>query len=249
MTKIPGISLLALLALLFAVVSDAGADSLRPHQAEYKVKISVLSGSLSTRLSADGDSYSANHVVEPKGMSRMIASGKIDEASDFSVAEGVVRTNHYRSSDELTKDKTRADVNFLWDEEKIAGKVDGSDVTFPLDELLHDRVSIQYQLMQDLKSGRIRDEYQLFDIDEIKTLRVSKVGEKRIETSAGDFDAIGIRHQAKNSSRTTTLWCVADLDYLPVLIEQHRKGKLKMRATLKSYTADTSETAVASQRP
>jgi len=38
------------------------------------------------------------------------------------------------------------------------------------------------------------------------------------------------------SKRITTMWCVEALDYLPVIIEQHRKGKLKMRAVLSSYS-------------
>jgi hypothetical protein len=37
------------------------------------------------------------------------------------------------------------------------------------------------------------------------------------------------------SSRVTTLWCVPELEYLPVIIEQHRKGKLNLRAVLASY--------------
>jgi len=37
----------------------------------------------------------------------------------------------------------------------------------------------------------------------------------------------------------TTLWCVEELGYVPVLIEQHRKGKLRMRAELQTYTALT----------
>jgi hypothetical protein len=36
------------------------------------------------------------------------------------------------------------------------------------------------------------------------------------------------------------MWCVAELDYLPVIIEQHRKGKLRMRAVLSNYAPLTS---------
>ena len=55
--------------------------------------------------------------------------------------------------------------------------------------------------------------------------------------AAGEFNAVGIQHQAENSSRVTTLWCVKELGYLPVVIEQHRKGKLRMRAELSKYAA------------
>ena len=51
----------------------------------------------------------------------------------------------------------------------------------------------------------------------------------------GRFEATGIQHQAEGSSRITTLWVVEELGYLPVIIEQHRKGKLQVRAVLTDY--------------
>ncbi len=62
------------------------------------------------------------------------------------------------------------------------------------------------------------------------------VGNREVRTPAGKFEAVGIQHQAENSSRVTTLWCVPELGYLPAVIEQHRKGKLRMRAQLKKYS-------------
>ncbi len=91
--------------------------------------------------------------------------------------------------------------------------------------------------MHDLLNGGPNERYVLFDIDEFKTLVVRMVGERELETPAGKFTAVGIQHQAENSSRVTTLWCVEELGYLPVVIEQHRKGKLRMRAELNSYAA------------
>jgi hypothetical protein len=35
------------------------------------------------------------------------------------------------------------------------------------------------------------------------------------------------------------LWCVEELGFLPVLIEQHRKGKLRVRASLRKYEPAT----------
>jgi hypothetical protein len=69
----------------------------------------------------------------------------------------------------------------------------------------------------------------------MRVANVSNVGEKEVKTKAGTFLAVGIQHQKEGSSRTTTLWCVKELDYLPVIIEQHRKGKLTFRASLVSY--------------
>jgi hypothetical protein len=147
----------------------------------------------------------------------------------------------YTGNDEVSSDKLRVDIAFDWDAQRATGEFQTDEdpapveVDTPLDELVHDPVSIQYELMADLARDGATEEYVLFEHDRVRTVEVSRVGTQRITTKAGTFDAIGIRHQALNSSRTTTLWIAAELGYLPVLIERHRKGKLLMRAKLEKY--------------
>ena len=230
--------LLLLVAALSATASLAG-ERLTPHSAEYKVKISILSGKLNTRLQATDSGYEATHRIVPTGLARMLKGGSIEETSGFeSTSEGVIPVR-YVSTDTLSKNKTRADISFDWSTGAVTGTVNDEYVESVLTELAHDRVSIQYELMVDLMNGGPGETYILFDVDRLRTLNVSIVGTKEVKVRAGKFTAIGIQHQAEGSSRVTTLWCVEELDYLPVIIEQHRKGKLRMRATLSSYTPET----------
>ena len=211
--------------------------ALTPYAAEYTVKISVLSGLLTTELRPLADGFEAVHIIEPKGLASVLKSGEINEHSRFTPYADGVRGTWYRSEDSLSSDETRAEVTFDWSANEISGTVNDQAVSIGLDGIVHDRVAIQYQLMHDLLNGGPDERYVLFDIDEFKTLVVRNVGERKISTPAGDYTAVGIQHQAENSSRVTTLWCVEELGYLPVVIEQHRKGKLNMRAELSSYTA------------
>ncbi len=226
---------LLFIALVLLGGALAEAAELTPHEAEYRVKISVLGGKLNTRLVADGRGYAANHVIRPTGLSKIAASGKIDETSEFDIQGDRIVPGDYRSVDQLTRDKTSADVSFNWASARLDGRINGEPADFEIEDGMLDRVSVQYQLMRDLKNGELREQYHLFDIDEVKVLNVTNVGEREIKTPAGKFNVIGIRHQAEGSSRTTTLWCAEALDYLPVVIEQHRKGKLRLRARLKAY--------------
>ncbi|HEX5788446.1 MAG TPA: DUF3108 domain-containing protein [Woeseiaceae bacterium] len=214
-------------------------QALTPHSAVYKVKISVLSGELHTRLSRADDRYVAVHRVAPTGMARMLVNGTIEETSGFEVAHDGVRPLHYTSVDTISGDESEADFTFDWAEQSVAGELDGKPVTMEFDGEAHDRISIQYAMMHDMLAGETGKRYVLFDIDEFKTLEISNIGTREIDVPAGRFTAIGIRHQAKGSSRVTTLWCVPELDFLPAIIEQHRKGELKMRATLARYEADS----------
>ena len=78
----------------------------------------------------------------------------------------------------------------------------------------------------------------------MRIANVTNAGTRQVETKAGTFTAVGIRHQKEGSSRVTTMWCVEALGYLPVIIEQHRKGKLNFRATLVNYAPLSSDSTL-----
>lgn len=221
-------------ALLLALPAMA-ATSLTPHTAVYKVKIKVVSGRLNTELRTTADGYVAHHVIKPTGMARLISRGKMDVRSEFMDGAGGVLPVEYASVDTI-RDDPSIDLTFDWDNSQAKGTVDGNPVTLPLAGITHDSVSIQYALMHDLLNGGVGEHYSLFDIDKTKLLNASTIGSKQVATKAGKFTAIGVQHQKEGSSRITTLWCVEELGYLPVIIEQHRKGKLNFRATLVQYT-------------
>lgn len=228
--------LLTFLLTLLLAAPLAGAAELTPHSATYKVKISVLGGELQTRLAPTETGFEATHVIRATGMSRILARGSIAETSRFDTASDGVKPREYISKDTLTRDKTNARITFDWDAGEARGTVNGEDVLSVIEGLAHDRVSIQYEVMHDLLNDQARDRYTMFEIDRLRPVSIDIVGEQTVEVPAGRFDVIGIRHQAEGSKRATTLWCAAELGYLPVVIEQHRKGELRVRATLTSYT-------------
>ncbi len=225
--------LLAVMTLWLGEAQAAGI--LAPHTAQYKVKISVISGRLSTELRTTKDGYVANHVIKPSGLSRLLFRGTMDVTSEFASASDGVKPIAFRSVDTIRKDPD-VNIRFNWDTNEATGTVGADEILLQLDGIAHDSVSIQYELMHDLINGGADEQYTLFDVDKMKIANVRNIGLKKIKVKAGRFEALGIQHQAVGSSRVTTLWCVEELGYLPVIIEQHRKGKLKFRASLLKYT-------------
>jgi hypothetical protein len=227
-------ALSAFAALLISSQVVAAAE-LVPHTAQYKVKISVVSGVLNTELRRNEQGFVAHHVVRATGMSRMLTRGAMDVTSAFSSDEDGVKPISYHAIDTIGDDP-EIDLRFDWSTNRVSGTVGADNVELQLEGISHDNVSIQYALMHDLMDNDLGGQYVLFDIDKLRIANVTNVGSKKVKTKAGTYTAIGIRHQKEGSSRTTTLWCVEELGYLPVYIEQHRKGKLNFSATLLSYT-------------
>lgn len=226
---------LIVLAMLFDTSAAAAPLQLLPHSATYKIKINVLGGELKTQLVATDDGYVATHEVTPTGMSRMLSRGSIRESSEFHATSDGIRATRYLSTDTLSREHSDVAIEFDWDASEASGTVDGEEFSLAMQALSHDRISIQYQLMYDLLNG-VRDaEYTMFEIDRLRAVTVRNIGSRIIKVPAGEFVATGIQHQAEGSKRATTLWCVEELGYLPVVIEQHRLGALKFRATLVKY--------------
>jgi hypothetical protein len=216
---------------------------LTPHKARYDVRISVLSGTLSSEVTAAEPGFMANTVIKPTGMSRMIARGVIQESSYFLLSPDGVQPAQYRSIDTLSSEDETVTLDFDWREHTVQGVVNDRSFHSELDGRVHDRVSIQYELMLDLLNGAAEEQYWMLDGDELKLLNVTSVGTRTVEVPFGTFDVTGIQHSRENSSRVTTLWCAEKLGYLPVIIEQHRKGKLGVRAVLTSYEPATESVA------
>lgn len=221
-------------SLLLLDVNVARAD-LVPHTAEYKIKISVLGGKLNTHFESTDDGYTAESVIKATGLSRLLAGGEIRERSWFSRSDDRIRPMHYLSSDSISKRGTDVDLMFQWDESLVTGTIGGEDFTTAIENELHDRVSLQYALMHELINGGYSDTYYLQDAEELKVLAVKDMGTEVVKVPYGQFEAIGLQHRAGTSSRVTTLWFAKELGYLPVMIEQHRKGKLQVRAVLTDY--------------
>lgn len=210
-------------------------QALTPHVAEYKIKVSVLSGKLRTELKSTDIGYSAKSVLKAAGIASWFVRGDVTESAEFSIMADGVRPLTFSSVDKVSKEDKFMDFSFDWEQMQVAGKINNNDFVLDLDGRTHDRVSLQYELMLELMNDRRSDEYSLLDDDEFKSLQVTYVGTEEVKVPHGKYRAIKIQHRKEKSDRVTTLWCAEELDFLPVKIEQHRDGKLAVRAVLSKY--------------
>lgn len=231
----PAVWSLLLVVSLFVIRPADAIETIVPHSAQYKIKISIASGTLDTVVKETEDGFSVRSVIRPTGLAGLLIRGSIEESSQFVLGAEGVRPKIYTSTDTLSREDKIMDFVFDWDNHSVAGTINDEDFEFVLDGEAHDRVSIQYQLMHNLLTGSSNSDYAMLDGDELKELEITSIGTREIKVPFGTFEAIGIRHQAANSKRVTTLWCAEELGYLPVLIEQHRKGKRRVHAVLTKY--------------
>jgi len=231
---------LGIVAVLLSSASAASfaESNLVPHHADYEIEISVLGGLLETQLQLDGNVFIAESNIRATGIASIFKHGSITEWSRFDVHNSAVRSFDYRSIDSLASNEKHMTLEFNWLDNTISGLIDGHVFSAQLEENIVDRSTLQYALMYDLLNNQLRSEYILQDGEKQKVLAVSNRGTRIIKVPFGRFEAVGIQHKVGNSMRETTLWCAEALGYLPIVIEQHRNGKLRGRVVLNKFVVD-----------
>ena len=84
---------------------------------------------------------------------------------------------HYAAQDSI-RDDPPIDLSFDWSDNSVTGFVGMDEVSLRLKGLSYDQVSIQYALMHDLLNESVNSEYVLFDIDKMRTAKITNIGEK-----------------------------------------------------------------------
>ena len=231
---------LSLLLVLAATAGGAAArdTDLRPYVAEYQIKASILRGTLRTEVAATNPGWRAMSSIRAEHGVGKFAREAITEQADFHVENGRVVPMRYSSSDPLSNRPKELDFAFDHDAGTVSGTVNEVEYVHDLGDGLYDRVTIQVQLALDMSNGGPQPNYRLMNGKRIKDLPVSRIAGKTISTPIGEFETVGIENVDTRKERRTVLWCAEELGYLPVAIEQYRKGRLQASAILQSYVSE-----------
>ena len=227
-----------IIPLLMLCVSIAFSDTYVPiksHHANYKVSVRGIDGILATTVSEFDKKYKAINKLETKGIVSIFMRGSVTESSEFFIDNKKLKPLLFTSTDTLSSKDKKIIIDFDWKNNKISTTIGDTNDQRTSKELIYDRISLKYALMTDLKNNQLPNYYKLFEGEEIKHIEISNVGKKNINVPFGEFEVIGVKNQAKGSSKLSILWCAEELDYLPVQIEQYRSNKLWMRANLIEY--------------
>lgn len=237
--------LIAVLALTAGIAVSAA--EFEPHRAYYDVRIKVFRGSMVTQLQSDQSGYTGTSQISPRGFARLASNGTIENRSLFRLTANGVQPLAFEGSDTISKRKKQATLNFDWDSlrvtgtasQKKSGKRIETLVDAPVEDDMHDAISLQYALMHDLQNDGLKSQYVLADGDELKIINITQLESTTLRVPYGEFEVVPVQHQVESSSRVTTFWFAKALNYLPVKIEQRRKGKRLMKAELGDYQLPT----------
>lgn len=221
------------------------AGSLQPFYAVYGVGNDLLTaGSASLSLKQEGDVWTYQLRTRPEGVFKLTGKGRIRETTTFRVdpdmALGIAPiTYQYRQDEERRR---RVDASFDVEAGELSWEYRGERGSDSLETGLIDRFSATLVIKSALETGFDEVEIAVFDNGRIKPTRFTVDGRETVETDIGRFDTIRVLSRRTDSaSRETITWFAPALDYLPVLIEQRKRGDLVARMRLERYEGPTTD--------
>ncbi len=129
---------------------------------------------------------------------------------------------------------SRADLDFDWEGGRARGTTEKKDVDLKLKPGIQDVMSIQVEVMLDLKNGNLPKTFEIVDRDQIKEFIYTEEGPANINTALGRLDTVVVTSQRAGNSRILRMWFAPSLGYVPVQAERTRDGKLEFAMRIKT---------------
>jgi hypothetical protein len=209
--------------------ADAGIAPFSAHyQAEWK-SINVGTSDLELKNDAEPGRYLYTWKITARGVFRLYRD-EVTQKSWLSISADHVRPEKYRAED----GSSTVDLDFDWDTGRARGTSESKAVDLKLKEGTQDVMSIQVEVMLDLKKGNLPKTFQIIDKDELKEFIYTQEGPANIKTALGALDTVIVASQRAGNNRILRMWFAPSLGFVPVQAERTRDGKLEFAMRIKT---------------
>jgi hypothetical protein len=211
------------------VPQDAGIAPFSAHYvAEWK---GITVGSSDLQLQQDGpDRYLYKWTISARGIFRIVYSSDLTQKSWFSVVADHVRPERYRAEEGASS----VSLDFDWDAGHARGMSENKPVDLQLKDGAQDLMSIQIEVMLDLKNGNLPALFHIVDKDQLKDFVYSREGTATIRTAIGQLDTVIVSSRRSGNDRILRMWFAPSLGFVPVQAERSRDGKIEFAMRIRS---------------
>jgi Protein of unknown function (DUF3108) len=213
-----------------SAADDAGiAPFIAHYQADWK-GISVGTSDIKLTQGVEPGQYLYTWTITARGIFRVAYHDDLVQQSWLSVVDDHVRPEKYRGKE----GSSTVELNFDWKDMHATGLSETKPVDLMLKEGTQDVMSIQVEVMLDLKRGNLPKTFQIIDKDQLKEFNYTQEGNARIRTEIGEIDTVIVTSQRTGNNRILRMWFAPSLGFVPVQAERSRDGKVEISMRIKS---------------
>ena len=226
-----------LAAVSIGMITAAGANppqaGITPFAAHYQAEwrnINVGTSDLELKPGDDPAHYVYTWTITAHGIFRMMYRDDLIQKSWFALRDNHVQPVKYTAVD----GPSTAELEFDWEAGRAHGTTEKKSVDLTLKEGTQDVMSIQVEVMIDLKHDNLPKIFQIVDRDAVKEFIYQQEGTAKISTALGPLDTVIVSSHRTGSNRVLKMWFAPSLGYVPVQAERERDGKLEFAMRIKS---------------
>jgi hypothetical protein len=206
---------------------------IQPFSAHYTADwktINVGTSDLELKPDTASGGYLYTWTTTARGVFRLVYSDAVIQKSWFNVTADHVRPQRYQAEEGTS----RVDIEFDWQAGRARGMSEKKSVDLKLDGGTQDVMSIQVEVMLDLRHGNLPKIFRILDKDEIKDFEYTQEGPARLRTALGELDTLVVASQRAGSNRVLRMWFAPALGFVPVQAERYRDDKLEFAMRIKT---------------
>ena len=226
-------------ALLLAISGSAAAASeandagVAPFVAHYLADwkgISVGTSDIQLTQGPEPGHYLYTWTITAHGIFRIAYHDDLVQKSWLSVIGDHVRPEKYFGKE----GSSTVELNFDWQAKRATGVSETKPVDLKIPEGTQDVMSIQVEVMLDLKKGNLPKTFQIIDKDQLKEFIYTNEGTAKIRTAIGELETVIVTSQRTGNNRILRMWFAPSLGFVPVQAERSRDGKIEIAMRIKS---------------
>jgi len=208
-------------------IAPIGAFSAH-YDADWKT-INIGTSDLELKPDAQPGRFIYTWTITARGVFRLYRD-KVTQKSWLSINADHARPEKYYAED----GSSTVSLDFDWNQHRARGTSESKPVDLTLKDGTQDVMSIQVEVMLDLKNGTLPKTFQIIDKDEVKEFIYAREGTAKINTAIGTLDTVIVSSQRAGGNRILRMWFAPSLGFVPVQAERSREGKLEFAMRIKS---------------
>jgi hypothetical protein len=233
MKMFAGALVLASLASTHAAAQTLSEPGIAPFVAHYEASwkgISVGTSEIHLTRGTEPGEYQYIWTITAHGIFRIAYRDDLVQKSWLKMVGEHVRPDKYFGKE----GSQTVELNFDWKEKRATGVSESKPVDIKLPDGTQDVMSIQVEVMFDLKNGNLPKTFQIIDKDQLKKFDYTQEGTARIRTAIGELDTVIVTSQRAGNNRILRMWFAPSLGFVPVQAERSRDGKIEIAMRIKS---------------
>ena len=218
-------------ALTHGVTHDDAA--LQPFNSTYKLKgWGIVEIERTLKLSREGNLYVLRSINKAGGLASLTGYGPVIEETKFTISSGKIRPLTYSNVDQSGISSLNDSIEFDWTNQVARSQRKGKNFSLPLEDGLLDPLTLELRVRLDLEHGLQVPTYQVHEVEEIRTYRVSRLPMETVQAVGMQFKSIHLIIDAGRKNRLLHYWLAPELAYLPVQLMQFHNDKIEAHAIL-----------------